>query len=159
MNIPNPRFEDGRAMLVAGLSCRYASANMNEIPKLWQRFSAYFGKIPGRVGKASYGVCSNVFSGANGFDYLSSVEVSSLSGLPAEFSSVKIPAQVYAVFPHLGHVSEITNTCAEIPNWFKGAGREIAHVAGTPDFFERYGEGFDPETGTGDIEIWVPIKA
>jgi predicted transcriptional regulator YdeE len=23
---------------------------------------------------------------------------------------------------------------------------------------ERYGEGFDPRTGSGDIEIWTPIK-
>jgi hypothetical protein len=23
---------------------------------------------------------------------------------------------------------------------------------------ERYGEGFDPRTGTGDIEIWIPPK-
>jgi len=23
---------------------------------------------------------------------------------------------------------------------------------------ERYGEGFDPQTGSGDIEIWTPIK-
>jgi AraC family transcriptional regulator len=24
-------------------------------------------------------------------------------------------------------------------------------------FFERYGEKFNPQTGTGDIEVWVPI--
>jgi AraC family transcriptional regulator len=25
-------------------------------------------------------------------------------------------------------------------------------------FFERYDERFDPRTGMGDVEIWVPIK-
>ena len=27
-----------------------------------------------------------------------------------------------------------------------------------PAFFERYGEAFDPQTGTGGIEVWLPIK-
>jgi predicted transcriptional regulator YdeE len=27
-----------------------------------------------------------------------------------------------------------------------------------PVMLERYGEGFDPQTGSGDIEIWTPIK-
>ena len=30
--------------------------------------------------------------------------------------------------------------------------------ADAPDFLERYGEEFDPQTGTGGIEVWVPIK-
>ncbi len=42
----------------------------------WQRFAAYFGRIPGSIGRLSYGVCSNVFSGKQGFDYLCGVEVS-----------------------------------------------------------------------------------
>jgi len=32
-------------------------------------------------------------------------------------------------------------------------------AAGAPDFFERYGEGFNPLTGMGDIEVWIPIAA
>jgi AraC family transcriptional regulator len=31
-------------------------------------------------------------------------------------------------------------------------------VADAPNF-ERYGPDFDPRTGTGVVEIWVPIKA
>ena len=31
-------------------------------------------------------------------------------------------------------------------------------LGGTPDF-ERYDERFNPETGTGEMEIWVPVKA
>ncbi len=26
-------------------------------------------------------------------------------------------------------------------------------------FFERYGETFDPRTGTAGIEIWIPVSA
>jgi predicted transcriptional regulator YdeE len=28
----------------------------------------------------------------------------------------------------------------------------------TPDFFERYTEQFDPRTGMGGLELWVPIQ-
>jgi predicted transcriptional regulator YdeE len=30
-------------------------------------------------------------------------------------------------------------------------------AAGAPDFFERYGEGFDPQLGMGDVEVWIPM--
>ncbi|MEK1864730.1 MAG: AraC family transcriptional regulator, partial [Rhizobium leguminosarum] len=29
----------------------------------------------------------------------------------------------------------------------------------TPDMFERYDERFDPYTGMGVTEIWLPIRA
>jgi predicted transcriptional regulator YdeE len=32
-------------------------------------------------------------------------------------------------------------------------------AGGAPDFFERYGEKFDPRTGMGDIEVWIPIQS
>ncbi len=34
-----------------------------------------------------------------------------------------------------------------------------AHEAADAPDFERYGEEFDPRTGTGGVEIWIPIKA
>jgi AraC family transcriptional regulator len=43
--------------------------------------------------------------------------------------------------------------------WLPTSGHERAKAQGPPDFFERYGEGFDPQTGYGDIEVWVPVKA
>jgi hypothetical protein len=30
-------------------------------------------------------------------------------------------------------------------------------AAGAPDFFERYGEVFDPQLGMGDVEVWIPV--
>jgi AraC family transcriptional regulator len=38
--------------------------------------------------------------------------------------------------------------------WFPSSGHELVDA---PDF-ERYGEEFDPQTGLGGFEIWVPIK-
>ena len=38
--------------------------------------------------------------------------------------------------------------------WLPDSGHEAADA---PDF-ERYGERFDPATGEGGCEIWIPIK-
>ena len=44
--------------------------------------------------------------------------------------------------------------------WLPESGLEVAPAQkGMPDFFERYGEDFDPRTGYGDVEVWVPIKS
>jgi AraC family transcriptional regulator len=154
-----PRFENGKALLIAGLRSRYTAETMNNLPAQWQRFAPHIGKIPGQVGGAAYGVCFNASDGGEGVEYLSGVEVTSSSGLPGEFSLVSIPAQRYAVFTHREHVSKLRETLDAIgPKWLPEWGREAVHrAAGSPDFFERYSEEFDPRSGMGGIEVWVPI--
>src|SRR5216683_1823284 len=40
------------------------------------------------------------------------------------------------------------------------AGVEVSYgAADAPNFFERYSEEFDPRTGMGGIEVWVPLKS
>jgi hypothetical protein len=47
-----PRFENGSAMLIAGLGGGYGNENRAQIRDLWQRFGArYFGRVPGQVDK------------------------------------------------------------------------------------------------------------
>jgi len=152
-----PRFEDGKQVLVAGLRSHYTMATMAEIPGLWQRFVAYFGKVPGQVGRVAYGVC---FPLADGFDYMAGVEVESSKGLPEELNVVTMPAERYAVFPHRGHISKLQETCRAIEHeWLPKSRYSLAHgKPGSPGFFERYGESFDPKVGIGDVEVWVPIR-
>jgi AraC family transcriptional regulator len=58
------------------------------------------------------------------------------------------------VFRHRDHISTIRRTVVTIWNkWLPESGREVADA---PDF-ERY-QDFDPERGTGSIEIWVALK-
>jgi len=141
-----PRFENGKALVIAGLRSRYTTGTMNGIPAQWERFGPHLGNIPGQVGRVAYGLCFNALS-PDGIDYLAGVEVSSSSGLPGDFSVVTIPAQKYAVFPHREHVSELPETLDAIDKWLPGSGLEVAHgFAETPSFFERYSEEFDPRT-------------
>ena len=156
-----PRFVNGKPLLIAGILRYYTSQTMNGIPDQWQRFAPHIGKIPGQVGRTIYGVCFNPSSAAHGIDYLSGVEVSDSSELPGEFSYASIPAGRYAVFPHRQHVSKLRETLEAIGhNWLPEYGQVLASgSAGAPTFFERYTEEFDPRTGMGGMEVWIPIKS
>jgi AraC family transcriptional regulator len=150
-----PRFDTGRTLLVAGLGERYSFETNHGIPLQWQRFVPYIGNIPGQAGNVTYGVCCNS-DGAGNFEYIAGVEVSSFDDLPPEFRRVRIPAQRYVVFTHREHISTMRGTVYTIWNkWLPESGYEIADA---PDF-ERYDEKFDPQSGTGEVEIWLPLKA
>jgi AraC family transcriptional regulator len=157
VELETPRFEDGKPLLIAGLRERLTD-NADNIPALWQRFVPYIGNVPGQLGHIAYGV--TLFKGGANCDceyYLAGVEVSDFSGLPAELNPLRIPEHKYAVFPHLEHVSRIWNTIDAIGRkWLPTSGYEIASDA--PGFFERYSEEFNPQTGTGSMEVWMPIK-
>jgi AraC family transcriptional regulator len=154
-NISPPRFETGKAMLVAGLGERVSTDNGAGIPALWQRFHQYVQNFPGRIGQVAYGVCCNGDDAGN-FDYIAGVEVADFSDLPREFSRVRIPEQRYAVFTHTDHISTIRRTINTIWNhWLPASGHKVADAPN----FERYDDKFDPATGDGGLEVWVPIKS
>jgi len=149
-----PRIETGRTLLVAGLGQRYRFETNQGIPQQWEKFAPHIGHVAGQVGNVTYGVCCNA-DGAGNFEYVAGVEVTSFDDVPAEFSRVRVPAQRYAVFSHREHISRLRATCHAIWNkWLPGSGYEHADA---PDF-ERYDERFDPRTGNGVVEIWVPIR-
>ena len=153
--LPAPRFETGKADLVAGVGERFNHDNGAGIPGLWQRFQQSVDNIPDRVGKVAYGVCCNGDDAGN-FDYIAGVEVSDFSDLPREFSRVRIAAQKYAVFTHREHISTIRRSVSTIWNhWLPASGFKVADAPN----FERYDESFDPLTGNGGLEIWVPVRA
>ncbi|ESQ78587.1 AraC family transcriptional regulator [Asticcacaulis sp. YBE204] len=147
-----PRIERLDALTVAGLSGTYDFSNFSGIPGQWARFRDYFGHIDGQVGGLSYGVSYNYRP--EGIDYLSGVEVSDTDNLPPEFTSVPLPAGRYAVFEHSGHVSGISKTWRTIYDaWLPASGLKVRYDPS----FERMDDRFDGRTGTGVIEIWVPV--
>lgn len=154
-----PRFEQSPPLRIAGLRARVDGAAT--APALWARFAPHFGRVPGEVDRVGYGLCLPAADGEAGcFDYVAGCAVNDFAGVPADWAQVSIPAQRYAVFVHRQHVSKIRDTIDAISRWLPGSGHEIAPAgADQVGFFERYGEGFDPHTGCGDIEVWVPVKA
>jgi AraC family transcriptional regulator len=149
-----PRFETSKPLLIAGLGERYTWETSAAIPGQWQRFNQSVRNIPGRIGQVSYGVCCNGDDAGN-YDYIAGVEVPDFSDLPREFSKVRIPEQKYAVFTHAEHISTVRRTINTIWNhWLPASGMKVADAPN----FERYDVNFDPLTGNGGLEIWVPVR-
>jgi AraC family transcriptional regulator len=153
-NLAPPRFETAKPFLVAGLGERYSFETNAGIPGQWQRFNEQRHEIPDQAGRVSYGVCCNGDDSGN-FDYIAGVEVSDFSDLPRKFARVRVPEARYAVFSHREHVSTVRRTVNTIWNqWLPASGLVVADAPN----FERYDEKFDPRTGNGGFEIWVPVK-
>ena len=82
--------------------------------------------------------------------------MSQVGELPAGFTSLELPARRYAVFPHTGPVSTLDKTIDTIwANWVPDCGLKIASAP----CYERYSVEFNPDTGLGGMEIWVPLEA
>ncbi len=151
--LPAPRIQHGQILLLVGLSERYSYETASRIPSQWQRMQPYLGNIQRQRGRTAYGVCYNGDDAGN-IDYMSGVEVEDFSAIPSELSKLRIPEQQYAIFTHNGHVAAIRQTWSAIfESWLPGSGLRLADG---PQL-ERYGDSFDPASGLGDIEIWIPV--
>lgn len=155
-----PRFEDGKALLLAGYRGTFRPETMGDIAQMWMRFGdEKFGRVPGQVNMVGYGVSIMPEDGAKGFDYLAAVEVSDASALTGEYSVYQVPALHYAVFNHPYHVSELgkmINTIVQ--KYFPTSGYQAVKVNGESICIERYGEDFDPAVGVGHMELWFPVE-
>jgi AraC family transcriptional regulator len=151
-----PRFVDEGPLLIAGLRETHIGSNAG-IPAQWMRFAPHIGRIPGEIDGAAYGICIELCRGEGaGFDYIAGVAVAEAARLPEGLSPLELPARRYAVFQHEGHVSGLPKTVDAIyKGWLPGSGHQPAEEVA---FFERYGEEFDPVTGMGGVEVWVPLK-
>jgi AraC family transcriptional regulator len=59
------------------------------------------------------------------------------------------------VFAHSEHISTFRRTVNTIWNqWLPASGLKVADAPN----FERYDVNFDPLTGSGGLEIWIPVS-
>jgi AraC family transcriptional regulator len=149
------RFENTGELLIAGLNGTYDAQSRKNIQHQWERFAAHIGKVPGQIGATSYGVCWNTKPNCV-FDYLSGVAVAGTAKLLPDFTRFSLPAGRYAVVTHEGHVSSLPQTIDKI--WTQWVPDSALKTAQAP-CFERYTEKFDPKSGAGPVEIWVPLEA
>jgi AraC family transcriptional regulator len=156
VQLPPPRLVSLGPVIIAGIGRRFACDDFAGIPALWQELHPHFGAIPGQKGNAAYGLVANVAGAGDTYFYLAGLEVSDLSDLDRRFTGIRLPAQRWAVFPHDGHITTIASTIhAVFARALPAAGLTPGDM---PDLLERYGDTFDPWTGAGGFEIWVPVK-
>jgi AraC family transcriptional regulator len=151
-----PRLVSLGPLLIAGIGRRFADDDFAGIPALWQDLQPYLGEIPGQKGQAAYGLVAGTAAAGGTYFYLAGVEVADLADLDSSFTGMRLPAQRWAVFPHEGHITTIASTIHAV---FAQALPAAGLTAGDmPDLLERYDERFNPWTGSGGLEIWVPVK-
>lgn len=153
IDLDEPRFEEREELLIAGIGARYTFPSNEGIPGQWRRFAPYIGALPTQDGPETYGVCCNA-DNSGSFEYIAGVKVRDFAELPEEFACCRVSAQRYAVFRHPAHVSALRRTHYTI--WNKWAVESDFKITDGPSF-ERYGEGFNPATGLGPIEVWMPV--
>lgn len=155
IKLDDPVYVDRGPLLLAGLLDHYKDGDMSAIPNQWQRFSPWLGNIPHQVPFVSYGV---VFNGDDEgtTDYLVAAEVTDFTDVPAPLDRLRLGGQRYAVWRYPGHISEIRAVWRTI--WSEWAPERVKKLADAP-FFERYPEAFDPMSGEGGFEIWLPVAS
>jgi AraC family transcriptional regulator len=157
--LADPDIRASEAILIAGLRQRFTHETRAGIPALWQRLAPHLGHIPGEKRGVSFGVVLSEPDGdRDGFDYQVGVEVASLNDLPEDLAGLRIPPRRYAAFRHAGHVSAVGTTCGAIfGSWLPRSGYQLA--PGPVQLIERYDlSKFDPRTGQGGFEIWIPLE-
>lgn len=146
------RIEQRPALTLVGTICDYAFADgdmLRALPLQWAAFGPLIPfPSPGEP-PISFGVALPV-EDPGCFRYMTAYPIESGVKAPTGMSLVTVPAGSYLVFPHHGHVSTLNRTVSAAC-----AGRRPAK--GLPSFLEYYGPGFDPATGRGDIEVWLPL--
>lgn len=159
MNIPQtplnqlPRFESKDAFHVTGLFQTYQMGNFGGISNQWQAFRGLLGPIKDPSSLQYYGISfQDPETGL--VNYGTAVDADKIINPDAELKNHSFPKQTYAVFTHKGHVSGIGQLWMSIynqwnPEWGKGSN--------TVPPFETYDARFDPTTGQGVVEIWIPV--
>jgi AraC family transcriptional regulator len=153
-----PRITRRPAFHVVGMAGHFTPATTSRIPELWERFArGPMLQVPNRRGDHTLGVCVDADPDTieeAGFTYVAGVEVDRIDAVPDGMIAMTIPANAYAVFTHSGHISRLPDTVKQIwGHWLPSS----SHVHMPAPDFELYDERWDPTTGEGDIDVYVPI--
>jgi AraC family transcriptional regulator len=153
VEVNRPRLVAAPEIRAVGLQAHYSYDATTGIPGQWQRFMSFAAAIAQRRPGIPIGSASNVDADGN-FDYLCAVEVAAFSTMPADCVRVSIPAHRYAIFEHRDHISTIQQTYAAIWDEWLPAHQLLCSDAPS---IERHQETFDPRTGDGGVDIWIPV--
>ncbi|MEM7241964.1 MAG: AraC family transcriptional regulator [Pseudomonadota bacterium] len=146
-----PQRKSRAAFRVVGMSLDVSIKDLSGVPALWQSFAAREAEVPTPTPGVGYGVSFNSTE-AGTFTYMAGV--AGRGDIPTGMTHIDIPAGDYAVFTHAGHISEIHKTIFTI--WNRG----LTDNNLTPTYaadFEYYDQRFNPETGNGVVDIWIPV--
>jgi AraC family transcriptional regulator len=88
------------------------------------------------------------------FRYVCAAQVKAFDGRSLELAYFETVPRTYAVFAHDDHVSTIFDTYSAI--WNEALPALARKVADGP-VLEFHNDAFDPDTGLGGLQIYVPL--
>jgi len=150
-----PRYEEKKGLLAVGLAAAYEFGAAEGIAGQWQRFMAtIFPEIAHRLPTIPIGVATAVDSDG-AFTYVAAAEVSSASEARADLEVVRVAPRRWAIFEHAGHITSLSQSYANIwDRWLPASGLNVADAPS----LERHKPMFDPRTGSGGVDIWIPVE-
>jgi AraC family transcriptional regulator len=154
-SLPPPALRILEDRTFAALTGRFSLAGMQDIPALWREFMEFYPRIKDKLDPAPWAVVGAP-DDDGAFDYACAIVVQPTCVLPSGLGRITVPANRYAVFTHAGHVSLIRGTYEEI--WNSALALHGWTLADQP-VLESHRASFDPRTGEGGLEIWVPVEA
>ena len=155
VRLPPPRLDTPGPLLIAGIGRRFACDDSQAFPRCGRNSSRTWAKSRARKAPPPTG-WSPTWRRTETAIFISPASRCRTFPISIGFTGMRLPAQRWAVFPHEGHITAIASTIDAV---FAQALPDAGLMAGDmPDLLERYGESFDPRTGNGGCEIWVPVK-
>jgi len=148
------------AELAIGMGASFKPKSTSEIAQLWGRFVSRMHEIKNAKAGYTLGICSmehpSVQKGdGDCFVYIAAVPVHKVEDIPEGMVLCELKPSQYARFTHKGQIMDIAHTVDYI--WGTWATQSNRKLKKAPDF-ELYDERFDPRTGAGEVDIYVPIE-
>ncbi len=152
--IDPPRFVAAGEIVVIGLFRRQRLDYTWPIAGQWQDFIPLHSGFGPQDRTAPIGIVGGLDQDG-GFDYGCAAEAAATADVPAGLSRRRLAPQLYAVFSHRGHVAAIDGSYAAI--WDCWMPEAVGHAPVPAPTLERYAPQFDPQTGEGGVDLWVPV--
>jgi AraC family transcriptional regulator len=154
------KIENVEEFIVAGMEISVTMGSRSEIPALWGKFGPRLSEILNRDGNETYGICIPTSDPQDEtFSYMVAVRISDALDLPEGIILRRLAAQKYAVFTYKVDDGSFPESLHKYVHqiWSVWLPKSEYVTTGTADF-ECYDERFDPITGHGEFDIYVPIE-
>ena len=134
---------------MAGRIGSFTMETRGQIAGMWARFAEEAGELVSK--RTSYGVSYGI--AGDRFQYMCGLDET--DDVPADWQRLEIPEGRYLVYTYTGHILGFSTAFDAI--WSKLLPEGNVAPAPRP-VMEVYDERFDGRTGSGVVEIWVPIE-
>ena len=140
--------------VIAGVDGHYDMTTRVAIPTQWANYNAMGYATDAMVPNGYYGL-SHDMQPDGSFGYLCGMQLQKGAIAPQGLTALTVPAGNYAKFRCQVPITQMREEFNRVMcEWLPGSG----YLLGDGPCVEYYGPEFDPATGEGGFELWIPVK-